>query len=220
MMGKISNVVLVLVYYSILTPSRSNGYPLSTQNRWIIDESTKQRSKLVCGNWAGHLEPMLPEGLNKKPLKDLVSQLVNQRFNCVRLTYAIYMWTRYENNVVEDTLRDLRIHKEVVKGISKSNPSLLKMTHIQVFDSLVKELGDQNVMVLLDNHVSKAKWCCNDDDGNGFFYDKYFDPLEWMQGLSLVGKHYAGNSVVCKKFIYFFSLFLFGLITLLVPLVS
>ncbi|KAL1338031.1 hypothetical protein HN51_032720 [Arachis hypogaea] len=196
MLGKISNVVLVLVYYSILTSSYSNGYPLSTQNRWIIDESTKQRSKLVCGNWAGHLEPMLPEGLNKKPLKDLVSQLVNQRFNCVRLTYAIYMWTRYENNVVEDTLRDLRIHKEVVKGISKSNPSLLKMTHIQVFDTLVKELGDQNVMVLLDNHVSKAKWCCNDDDGNGFFYDKYFDPLEWMQGLSLVGKHYAGNSVV------------------------
>lgn len=86
------------ITFSVLLTSHShysNAYSLSTQNRWIMDESTGERSKLVCGNWAGHLQPMIPEGLDKRPLKDLVSEIVKHNFNCVRLTYAIYMWTRY-----------------------------------------------------------------------------------------------------------------------------
>ena len=202
MLGKTSHLVFVLlVSFSTLFASCSNASPLSTHNRWIIDDSTGQRAKLVCGNWASHLQPMLPEGLDKQPLKDLVAQVVKQKFNCVRLTYAIYMWTRYENHVVEDTLKTLDI-PEVVKGIAKTNPSLLKMTHIQAFDVVVKELGAQNVKVLLDNHVSEPKWCCNDDDENGFFNDRHFNPLEWVQGLSLAAKHYAGNSAVCNYVLY------------------
>ncbi|CAJ1947455.1 unnamed protein product [Sphenostylis stenocarpa] len=46
----------------------------------------------------------------------------------------------------------------VVQGIAKKNPFVLSMTHVQVFDSVVRELGIQNVKVLLDNHVSEPKW--------------------------------------------------------------
>ncbi|KAK7276062.1 hypothetical protein RIF29_17194 [Crotalaria pallida] len=186
---------LCLLLLVSIFASYSNAYPLSTNQRWIIDDSTGQRAKLVCGNWAGHLQPMMPEGLDRQPLKDLVALLVKHKFNCVRLTYAIYMWTRYSGSNVNETLGSLDI-PEVVEGIAKNNPSVLKMTHIQVFEAVINELGAQNVKVLFDNHVSKPKWCCADDDENGFFHDRHFDPQEWVSGLTLAAKKFAGNSAV------------------------
>ncbi|KAJ1392616.1 Ricin B-like lectin [Sesbania bispinosa] len=187
--------LILLVSISSHLASHSNAYPLSTQNRWIIDDSTGQRAKLVCGNWAGHLQPMITEGLDRRPLKELVAELVKHKFNCVRLTYAIYMWTRNGHHIVDDTFKTLDV-PEVVDGIAKNNPSILKMTHIQAFEAVLNELGAQNVKVLLDNHVSEPKWCCHDDDENGFFHDRHFDPQEWVHGLTLAAKHFAGNQVV------------------------
>ncbi|XP_019459945.1 PREDICTED: uncharacterized protein LOC109359704 [Lupinus angustifolius] len=191
-----THLVFLVVSIIALFATHSNAYPLSTHKRFIIDDSTGQRAKLVCGNWAGHLTPMIPEGLNKRPLKDIVGELVKYKFNCVRLTYAIYMWTRYSNKSVSDTFATMNATK-VVEGISKNNPWVLNVTHINVFETVIKELGAQNVHVLLDNHVSKPEWCCGDDDGNGFFNDMFFDPKEWIQGLTLAAKQFAGNSAVC-----------------------
>ncbi|XP_061340173.1 glycosyl hydrolase 5 family protein-like [Gastrolobium bilobum] len=187
--------LLLIIFISAPLASYSNAYPLSTQGRWIIDDSTGERAKMVCGNWAGHLRPMIPEGLDKRPLKELVGELVKHKFNCVRLTYAIYMWTRHGNHIVNDTFSNFDA-PEVVDGIAKNNPSVLNMTHIQAFEAMVNELGAQNVKVLLDNHVSEPKWCCNDDDENGFFHDRHFDPQEWIQGLTLAAKHFANNHAV------------------------
>ncbi|RDX59815.1 hypothetical protein CR513_61825, partial [Mucuna pruriens] len=197
MLGTASRSVFLLFLIVLIFASSqySNAYPLSTQNRWIIDEATGQRAKLVCGNWAGHLHAMIPEGLDRRPLKDIVAELVNRKFNCVRLTYAIYMWTRYGHAKVNATFAPFDA-PEVLKGIAKNNPSVLTMTHVQVFDAVVHELGAQNVKVLLDNHVSDPKWCCHDDDENGFFHDRHFDPQEWIEGLTLAAKHFNRNHVV------------------------
>ncbi|PNX81314.1 hydrolyzing O-glycosyl compounds hydrolase [Trifolium pratense] len=138
---------------------------------------------------------MIPEGLDRRPLKELVGELVKNKFNCVRLTYAIYMWTRYEHEIVNVTFSHLDA-PEVVDGITKYNPSILKMTHIEAFDAVVNELGNQNVKVLLDNHVSEPKWCCHDDDENGFFFDRHFDPQEWIQGLTLAAQHFKAHHAV------------------------
>ncbi|KAK7274536.1 hypothetical protein RIF29_15630 [Crotalaria pallida] len=197
-MSSQSFFLILLVSIFALFASCSNAYPLSTHKRWIIDDSTGQRAKLVCGNWAGHLRPMMPEGLDKQPLKNIVSNLVKHKFNCVRLTYAIHMWTRYGHHNVSDTLATLDA-PEVVEGIANNNPWVLNVTHINVFEAVINELGAQNVKVLYDNHVSKPKWCCNDDDDNGFFHDRYFDPQEWIQGLSLAAKHFAGNTAVVAQ---------------------
>ncbi|KAI4328758.1 hypothetical protein L6164_021090 [Bauhinia variegata] len=196
MLSKSSQSLLALIVsLSALFASFSNAYPLSTRNRWIIDDATGQRAKLVCANWAGHLQPMLPEGLDKQPVKNIVGQIVKHRFNCVRLTYAIYMWTRYGHHSVGQTLSTLDI-PAIVEGIAKYNPSVLNMTHIQAFEHVVHELGAQNVKVLFDNHVSEPKWCCGDDDGNGFFGDRHFDAQEWIHGLTLAAKQFNGNSAV------------------------
>ncbi|XP_028770449.1 glycosyl hydrolase 5 family protein-like [Neltuma alba] len=195
MMKNMTTESLLILLLLLVSSCLSTCYPLSTQNKWIIDDSTGHRAKFACVNWAGHLEPMIPEGLHKQPLKHIVAHIARHKFNCVRFTYAIYMWTRHANDTVADTLVNLDL-PDAIQGMQKNNPSFLNMTHVQVFEAVVRELGAQKVRVLLDNHVSKPQWCCNDDDENGYFHDRYFDPQEWLQGLTLAAQHFAGNSAV------------------------
>jgi hypothetical protein len=46
---------------------------------------------------------------------------------------------------------------------------------IQVFDAVADEAAKHGVYVHLDNHISKAMWCCGNDDGNAWFGDTYFN---------------------------------------------
>lgn len=36
----------------------------------------------------------------------------------------------------------------------------------------------------LDNHISKAEWCCSNTDGNSWFGDTYFNVANWQRGLA------------------------------------
>jgi endoglucanase len=51
--------------------------------------STNNRVKLRCINWAGHMEVNLPEGFHKQSISFLADWIQGQGFNCVRLTYSI-----------------------------------------------------------------------------------------------------------------------------------
>jgi hypothetical protein len=53
------------------------------------------------------------------------------------------------------------------------------------------ECFKQQIYVHLDNHVSKAIWCCSNTDGNAWFGDTYFDVANWRRGLSYMAKHGA-----------------------------
>jgi Cellulase (glycosyl hydrolase family 5) len=61
---------------------------------------------------------------------------------------------------------------------------------------VVSNLGANNIMVILDNHISKPGWCCSNSDGNGFFGDKYFDPDVWISGLTKMANMFNGVSNV------------------------
>ncbi|KAL2544265.1 uncharacterized protein Fot_13498 [Forsythia ovata] len=64
---------------------------------------------------------------------------------------------------------------------------------VDLHKAVVSELGKNNIMVVLDNHISQPQWCCSNTDGNGFFGDVNFDPKEWVQGLSIVATTYKDN---------------------------
>ncbi|XP_050227071.1 glycosyl hydrolase 5 family protein-like [Mercurialis annua] len=179
------------LYFLLTVPCFS--MPLSTNGRWIVDSITGIRVKLACVNWPSHMETMLAEGLHEQPLKKIVALLVKQRFNCVRLTYATYMWTRYANRTVSESFDFL---PDIKKGIGKNNPGFLSKKLPEAYEAVVDELGAQGVMSLLDNHVSKASWCCSETDGNTFFGDVYFDADEWIQGLTAVATRFRGKSKV------------------------
>lgn len=68
--------------------------------------------------------------------------------------------------------------------------------HLQYDQAVVSNLGDNNVMVILDNHISKPGWCCSNFDGNGFFGDKYFDPDVWVTGLTKMATLFRNSTNV------------------------
>lgn len=184
-----------LILFSLLTPSFP--VPLSTKSRWIIDDVGGHRVKLVGGNWAGHVGPMLPEGLDKRPLSDIARHIALMGFNSVRLTYATYMFTQYSRVTVMQSLRNLSLFN-AIDGMTKYNPQLLKLTLPDAQEAVVNQLASCGIMTVLDNQVSKPIWCCSDDDGNGFWGDKYFDPKDWLQSLHMVAHRYRHNPMVCQ----------------------
>jgi len=43
-----------------------------------------------------------------------------------------------------------------------------------VFDRVGASLAASHFMVILDNHVSDATWCCSDTDSNGLWANPRF----------------------------------------------
>ncbi|XP_012087200.3 glycosyl hydrolase 5 family protein [Jatropha curcas] len=166
--------------------------PLSTKGKWIVDSKTGERVKLACVNWPSHLEPMLAEGLADKPLKQIVFQIVRGNYNCVRFTWATFMFTRYANLTVRESFNTLNL-TETVAEIRRQNGFILEKTLPQAFETVIDELGRQGVMVILDCQVSKPTWCCGEKDGNAFFGDEYFDVEEWLQGLTTAAELAKGK---------------------------
>ncbi|KAL4019131.1 hypothetical protein IC575_022770 [Cucumis melo] len=185
--------LISLIFFSLLVLSQS--LPLSTRGRWIVDSKTGQRVKLSCVNWASHAQSMLAQGLDKRPLKDLANDIISRDFNCVRLTWSTHMFTRYSHMTIVDVLDDLDI-QNVKSGVQTHNPEMLNMTVAHAFKTVVDGLGNAGLMIVLDNHISQPRWCCSLDDGNGFFGDRHFDALEWLQGLDYVARNFTGHSQV------------------------
>ncbi|XP_022145907.1 uncharacterized protein LOC111015255 [Momordica charantia] len=187
------DIVLACVF--VLLMVKAYSLPLSTNGRWIIDNATGHRQKLVCVNWPSHMQGMLAEGLHRRRLDDIAATVAKLRFNCVRLTYSIHMFTRYANLTVKQSFENLDM-KDAMAGISQNNPSVLNMTLVEAYEAVVDSLGAHGVLVVSDNHISQSRWCCNDNDGNGFFGDRYFDPQEWLQGLGLASQRLKNKSQV------------------------
>ncbi|EPS62091.1 hypothetical protein M569_12701, partial [Genlisea aurea] len=171
----------------------STGIPLSTSSRWIVDRAGR-RVKLTCVNWISHNEPMVAEGLEKKPLAYIAKAIASAGFNCVRFTWPTFMFTRpdYGKLTVGQSLDRYGL-TAAKAGISKNNPQLMGMSVVEVHGAVVDELGRSGLMVVLDNHVSHPQWCCGSDDGNGFFGDYNFDPDEWIRGLTAVARAYKSR---------------------------
>ena len=182
--------------------------PLSSSSRWILG-TDGQRVKLRCINWAGHLEANVPEGLHKQPIDYVADWIAKQGFNCVRLTYSIDM-------ALNPTLKVSDSFKAAagVTGVAEAdmmslydkavekNPFLKDASVLDAFDQVQSALWDQGIMTVLDNHVSRASWCCNLTDGNGWWSDaqiyladnsRYFDTQKWQDGLQAMAQWTKGR---------------------------
>ncbi|KAF5194225.1 Glycosyl hydrolase 5 family protein [Thalictrum thalictroides] len=170
--------------------------PLYTNSRWIVDEAGN-RVKLACVNWPSHLETMVAEGLSKQPVDVISKKIIFMGFNCVRFTWPLFLATNDSLGLitVKQSFQSLGL-SESIAGIKVNNPSLLDLPVIQAYQVVVKNLADNNVMVILDNHISKPGWCCSNYDGNGFFGDKYFDPNLWIKGLTRMATLFNNTSNV------------------------
>ncbi|XP_042437144.1 glycosyl hydrolase 5 family protein-like [Zingiber officinale] len=159
------------------------GLPLSTSGRWVVDGGGGQRVKLACVNWPAHLEPVVAEGLSKRPVDEIAKAIRGMGFNCVRLTWPTFLPTgdaSLAGLTVRSSFSRLGLNSA---GVQRHNPALIDLPLLQAFQAVVSSLEENDVMVVLDNHLSKPGWCCSRTDGNGFFGDTYFDPGLWVEGL-------------------------------------
>ncbi|PQP95731.1 uncharacterized protein Pyn_10531 [Prunus yedoensis var. nudiflora] len=192
----ISSFSFLAIIASLLTvavlPATVSAVPLSTSSRWIVDQSG-QRVKLACVNWVSHLEAVVAEGLSKQPVDAISKRIASLGFNCVRLSWPTFLATN-------DTLASVTVRQsfqslglsESIAGLQSNNPSIVDLTLIQAYQAVVSSLGKNNVMVILDNQVSKPGWCCSSSDGNGFFGDQYFNPDIWIKGLTRMATLFKG----------------------------
>lgn len=143
--------------------------PLSTSSRWILD-ADGQRVKLRCINWAGHQEANLPEGLNKQSIDYIADFIQQQGFNCVRLTYSIDHALN-PDVLVSDSFTaaagaanvSATDMNNMYAQVAEKNPFVSGATTRAVYEAVIAALWKRNVMTILDNHVSKASWCCELD---------------------------------------------------------
>lgn len=177
--------------------------PLSTSNRWILD-ANGDRVKFRCVNWAGHMETHVPEGLHRQPISTIAQMIADQGFNCVRLTYSID-WALNPNESVADAFNGaadragIPEHQAEVTAFYTAavaqDPSLANATVRDVYGAVIDQLWAHGVMTVLDNHVSRAQWCCNLTDGNGWWdtafgyvadNSRFFNTSLWLDGLQAV----------------------------------
>lgn len=134
-MGRLSAAfgVILSVFLVFLTLS-TEALPLSTNSRWIVDDSTGDRVKLACVNWVSHLEVLVAEGLSKQPVDVISKKIVSMGYNCVRLTWPLFLVTNETlgNTTVRQSFTNLGLN-ESIAGLQANNPAILDIPVIQAF---------------------------------------------------------------------------------------
>merc|ERR1711971_445825 len=128
--------------------------PLSTGEiggKVVVIDSAGERVKLACVNWYGaHMEGFVVNGLDVRPVDEIAQTIASLGFNCIRLPFSLEQF--YDNPMVEASRLS-------------ANPSLVGLSSLEVFDATVSALTEAGLMVILNNHNSKAGWCCSEQDG-------------------------------------------------------
>ncbi|KAJ8071707.1 hypothetical protein OCU04_002023 [Sclerotinia nivalis] len=166
--------------------------PFTTTGRWILD-SAGHNVTYAGANWPGAADTMLPEGLQYQSIATIAAKIKSLGMNVIRLTYPIEMIDDFYANGGVDvpiltsfqnalgTANGTAVYNQVIKN----NPTFSsKTTRLQVFDAIAAECFKQQIYVHLDNHISKAEWCCSNTDGNSWFGDTYFNVTNWQRGLA------------------------------------
>ena len=67
---------------------------------------------------------------------------------------------------------------------------------MEVFDATVKALVNAGVMVILNNHISDAGWCCSITDMNGLWHNYDYTADQWERVLMSLAKQYKDEPMV------------------------
>jgi endoglucanase len=155
--------------------------PLHVQGQWIVDDNN-QRLKLAGVNWYGAEEQdHVVAGLQIADLNQIAAKIKALGFNSVRLPWSNEM---YETN---PPVGDL---------VVAANPHLKGLHAMEVFDSVVNALANQGLLVILDNHVSTADWCCSNTDGNQLWYNSRYPQTAWLADWQGMAQRYRTQPAV------------------------
>lgn len=156
---------LFLAVPFLAVAQRQISPPLHTRGYQILD-SKNHVVRLTSVNWYGFdQKEFVPGGLDHASLAQIVEQIHALGVNSVRLPWANETFEK--NPVVPDYA-------------VKANPQFRGKRALDVMDTVVSALARAGIMIILDNHVSRADWCCKDDDGNGLWYSADYPEEKWL----------------------------------------
>ncbi|EGS19001.1 uncharacterized protein CTHT_0056210 [Thermochaetoides thermophila DSM 1495] len=164
--------------------------PLRTKGRYIVDQ-TGRRFKLASINWYGGSDELfVPGGLDTRHRDEIALAIRRMGFNSVRLPYSDEMVI--ENPVVEN------------KTVA-ANPDLLGARALDVFIAVAEALTVQGIAVIVNNHITRATWCCGLDLCDTGWANDYLPKSicrvrqteeEWIQHWKTVMSRVVNNSLV------------------------
>jgi endoglucanase len=139
-------------------------------------DATGRAIRLTSVNWYGFDEKeFVAGGLDHAPLAAIVEQIKTIGVNSVRLPWA--------NETLER-------NPEVPTYAVAANPELRGKHAMEVMDSVIAALARAHLMVILDNHVSRADWCCSETDGNGLWYNAEYPEAKWLEDWERMARRY------------------------------
>eukprot|EP00927_Polykrikos_kofoidii_P027715 TRINITY_DN24292_c0_g1_i1.p1 TRINITY_DN24292_c0_g1~~TRINITY_DN24292_c0_g1_i1.p1 ORF type:complete len:720 (-),score=76.45 TRINITY_DN24292_c0_g1_i1:328-2487(-) len=185
--GGLFGTKAMLVVFSIVSVSGrgrllgKDRAPLHTQGRFIVDR-LGERVKWACVNHQGaESQSMVPGGMEIRPVEEIAILIFELGFNCIRLPYSVQ--ATIENPVIKD---------EFLRG----NPRLKGKRFMDVLEATVNAFTNVGLMVVLDNHNSKAGWCCFPSQDQGLWYTPGFPTDVWIESLVNQTAHFRSNPLV------------------------
>jgi len=173
--------VTVLLVGGANTLAAQPAVPLHTSGRFIVD-SNGARVHLAGLNWYGFdSSDYVVSGLQAASLQSIVQQIKGMGFNAVRLPWSNQM---YESNPV------------VPSYALTANTSMQGENALTAMDQVIAALTKAGIMVILDNHMSNAGWCCSTTDGNSLWYNAQYPQANWLADWQGMAQRYASNPMV------------------------
>jgi endoglucanase len=155
--------------------------PLHTDGHHIVDFAGNA-IRLASVNWYGFDEKeYVAGGLDHQPLARIVALIQQIGVNSVRIPWANETLER--NPFVQDYAL-------------AANPQLKGKRAMDVLDAVISALTNAHIMVILDNHVSRADWCCSETDGNGLWYGADYPEEKWLHDWAVLATRYRDNQWV------------------------
>jgi endoglucanase len=150
--------------------------PLHTRGDEIVDAAGRA-VRLTSVNWYGFDEKeYVVGGLDHAPLGTIIKEIQDIGVNSVRLPWA--------NETLE--------HDPVVADYAvKANPEFRGKHAMEIMDAVIAALARAHIMVILDNHMSNADWCCSEHDGNGLWYNADYSEAAWLADWQMIVRRYA-----------------------------
>ena len=149
--------------------------PLHTEGHNIIDAAGRPIRLTSVNRYGFDQKEYVAGGLDHAPLATIVREVQELGVNSVRLPWANETLER--NPLVPDYA-------------VKANPQFRRKHAMDVMDAVIDALAQAHIMVVLDNHVSRADWCCSETDGNGLWYNADYPESKWIADWQTIVRRY------------------------------
>ncbi len=153
--------------------------PLRTNDRWIVD-AHGDRFKIAGVSWYGAEElDFVVAGLEVAPVRDIARRVRELGFNVVRIPWS--------NELVET-------NPMIASAAVAANPELAGLRALDVLDAVVDACADEGLLVILDNHIGKAGWCC--DQTEDLWYSDAYPEATWISHWRTMAARYVDQRAV------------------------